>query len=305
MMRFEQSLHLHFDGGRKEQPFLKSWRDHNKNFRKCLADTKPVLEMRDKLILPVRRQETPTPGSWGTEPISVDSEDDLPTPNQSTGSKRSHPTNDDSPSKASRSTNSSPRKHEATIKNQSKCFTYSEVETFIQNAYTGGIPSSIHPSAVEEMIQQSIEHWDGLLDSYLKETEDLCERMIADRLEETFGHRRGTRFYDEIYNFCGDFLKDQFAQQSKISHRILDWEQETPQTLNEEAFLLSRERAAHLLKDSRRKYRVNRAIDKQESKTGRVLTTGTARADKVAKFPDSQLEAETRGLEVEAMSVGP
>lgn len=304
MIEFKQALHLHFDGGRKEQPFLKSWRDHNKSFRLCLANTKPILEMQEKQTFPVRKQETPTPGSWGTEPISIDSEDDILTPSQSTGSKRSHPANDQSPSKASRGTNSSPKKYEMSNKTQSKSFNFGEVESFIQNAYTGGIPSSIHPSAVEEMIQQSIKHWDGPLKSYLTGTEAMCERMIADRLEETFGHRRGTRFYDEVFNFCGEFLKDQFAQQRVISHRILDWERETPQTLNEEAFLVAREEAADLLKDHRRKSRVNKAIDKQESQTSRPLTTGTARAEKIAKYQDSQLEAETRGLELEAMSVG-
>ena len=308
LLKFEQVLHLNFDGARQQQAFLKDCNDLNRSFRDLLADTKPLLTMTsNRQSLPVRHRETPTPGAQTSmDPISLDSDDEMmsqSTPNhsQSIGSKRSWPASSESPRKSSRNLNNSPAQP-VSFNVQAKRFTFDDVETFIQNAYTGGLPSSIHPHAVEDMIRQSIAHWQGPLDIYLKRIETLCENMVADRLEETFGHRSGTTFFDQLYTSCEAFLKGQFTEQHAICHRVLSWEFDSPLTLNEEGLRVASDKAKRLLTAFRRKHLANKAIDVQERKSGK-FTTGTAREEKVAKFPDAQLEPEIRGLELQAMSV--
>ena len=300
LMRFHLQLQQHLDGGRKDYPFQKTWNDLASNFRKTLGDTRPILN----LPKPQKARDgsevamsTPTPNGRAT--INIDSDDeDLPMPTMThSGMKRRATSIDGSPTKAQKAEHG-----DRAV--QSKSFDLAEIKSLIQEAYAGGVPNQTHPQATEEMIRLSIDHWDVPLEHFLNATERLCENMVLERVQSVFGGRQGTRFFDQIINHCQTFFKDVFSQQRQLAKRILSWELAKPQTLNEEAMTLARDKAFRLLQEHRRKSQAYELINEQELKSGK-FTTGQARMDKVARVHESQLKPEVYDQELHAMSVRP
>lgn len=299
LMKFNLQLQQHLDGGRKDYPFQKAWNDLASNFRKTLGDTRPILNLprpqkpRDGSELSLG---TPTPNGRAT--INIDSdEDDMPmhTISQSSGIKRRATSIDGSPTKAQKAEHG-----DRAV--QSKAFDLAEIKSLIQDAYAGGVPNQTHPKATEEMIQLSIAHWNVPLDQFLSATERLCETMVFERVQSVFGERQGTLFFEQIRGHCEAFFKEAFAQQRQLANRILNWELAKPQTLNEEAMSIARDKAFKLLQEHRRKAMAYELICEQELKSGKS-TTGQTRMDKVARVNESQLKPEVYGQELHAMSV--
>ena len=302
LMKFNEQLQQHLDGGRRVYPFQKAWNDLASQFRKTLGDTRPILNLpkpqRDGSEVSLG---TPTPNGRAT--INIDSDDeDIPmlTPSQSSGMKRRAPSTDGysingSPTKAQKAEHG-----ERAV--QSKAFDLAEIKSLIQDAYAGGVPNQTHPKATEEMIGLSIAHWHVPLDQFLRATEQLCESMVFERVHSIFGGRQGTQFFEQIISHCEVFFKDVFAQQRQVAKRILSWELAKPQTLNEEAMSIARDKALKILQEHRRKAMAYELICEQEQKSGK-LTTGQTRMDKVARVNESQLKPEVYGQELHAMSV--
>ena len=299
LMKFNDQLQQHLDGGRRHYPFQKTWNDLASIFRKTLGDTRPILNLpRPQRDGSEVSMGTPTPNGRAT--INIDSDDeDMPTPtmSQSSGIKRRAASTsiDRSPSKAQKAENG-----DRAV--QSKAFDLAEIKSLIQDAYAGGVPNQTHPKATEEMIGLSIAHWHVPLDQFLSATEQLCESMVFERVQSVFGGRQGTRFFEQIISHCEAFFKDAFLQQRQVAKRILSWELAKPQTLNEEAMSIARDKALKILQEHRRKAMAYELICEQEQKSGKP-TTGQARMDKVARVNESQLKPEIYGQELHAMSV--
>ena len=299
LMKFNDQLQQHLDGGRRHYPFQKTWNDLASIFRKTLGDTRPILNLpRPQRDGSEVLMGTPTPNGRAT--INIDSDDeDMPTPtmSQSSGIKRRAASTslDRSPSKAQKAENG-----DRAV--QSKAFDLAEIKSLIQEAYAGGVPNQTHPKATEEMIGLSIAHWHVPLDQFLSATEQLCESMVFERVHSVFGGRQGTQFFEQIISHCEVFFKDVFAQQRQVAKRILSWELAKPQTLNEEAMSIARDKALKILQEHRRKAMAYELICEQEQKSGKP-TTGQARMEKVARVNESQLKPEIYGQELHAMSV--
>ena len=306
LIKLQQEIESHFDGGRKDRPFQKEWNKLASDFRKDLESTKPVISLKQSRST-FTPQTTPTPrsnASHASGTITVDSDDDgIPaTPSPQTGSKRPITSNVNTPNKVQRASNLIPSTAQSSCR--SKCFTFMEIRSMIQDAYAGGIANLIPPTAVEEMVKSAIDHWGMILEQFLDKTEQLCANMAYDRVKETFGHRNGTRFYDQIIDICELYFRNLFSRQKFLCKQILKWEQVKPKTMNEDFLALARDRAAQILQARSREHRANEAIDEIEKKSGKT-STGPARTEKIMKLPDSQLKPEMNGLELETMSVSP
>jgi len=308
LLRFEQEIEKHVEGAAQANTFQKEWNNRAVNFRKVLADTRPVLRFPNPPT-PSQFRGTPvsettvTPSPSGQKNITVfeiDSDSDAdhkPSPVQS-GRKRPHGSIQSTPSKMSRIV---PRSKGYSV--CSRRFDLEEVRSIIQDAYIG-LPGQIDPKATERMIKLSMEHWSEPVDRFLTLTKELCETLVFQQIQKVFGHRQQTLYYDTILDICHVFFEEVFLEQHKIAEQILRWEQVKPGTLNDEAMNIACEKARVLIQTRHREVRALVYVEEQESKSGKV-TTGQARLEKVSKITDAQLPPEVYSLEMRAMSVSP
>ncbi len=312
LLKFEGKVQKNIDGGLQDNTFQKRWHYLALEFRKVLADSRPVL-MLPKPSTPRQSSRdtpssemtgTPTPGSGrGNIPVfNVDSDsegDHKPSPDQHSGRKRSHPSTQSTPSKYSRIVPKRTRGYSIT----SRRFSLSEVREIIRDAYTG-LPNQTHPKAIERMINLSQEHWHEPVEYFLNQIRELCQAMVFEQVLEVFGHHQQTKYYEQILGICETFFEEALLYQRQVSKDILRWELSKPNTLNSEAMNIAREKALALLQARRCEVRANAYLDEQEAKSGKT-TTGQARVDKLSKLTidDGRLPPDMYTQEIMAMSV--
>ena len=313
LSKFSMQLQKHIDGGSQICPFQKDFHELATQFRQSLAKTKPILKLREFPPLPTR--ETPNGSTAGTPcPVSrsrgyqdtsfvVDISDDEDTPSpvvQRSGKKRVNGSILESPSKVQKM--ETPLSHLSSRQTtQSRCFTLPEVRKIIQRGYIS-LPGQVDPKAIEELISQSMEHWNKPLEAFFVQVATLCKNTVLQQVESVFGHRQQTRYYDEILEVCDFFLEEACAEQFKIAERLLSWELSKPTTLDERTMELARTAATNLLLSQRRKILAERFLSEQEEKSGK-RSGGPLRDEKLAKVPDDELTVETFGPELKAMAV--
>lgn len=319
LLKFEQMIEKNIDGGSQAYPFQKEWNQLALQFRKMLADSKPILKFPTPPT-PAHSQSTrdtlsfgsiagtPTPAARnGAGPIAIDidSDDDdvdcKPTPVvHRSVKKRPHTSTQSTPTKYPRTVNGFSRPATADMVH-SKCFDLAELRGIIQDAYIG-LPDEVDPKATERMIHLSMAHWQGPVELFLNKTKGLCEEMVFRQVEAVFGHRQMTSYYEQIMEICDSFFKKALEEQLRLAKRVLSWESMKPNTLNDRAMNMARDEALALLQSRSRMVRATAFIEEQEAKSGKI-TAGPARAEKVAKVTDGQLVPEVYGVEIKAMSV--
>ncbi len=306
ILKFEQQIEKYIEGGAQANTFQKEWNKQALQFRKVLADSRPILKIPNPPT-PSQSRGTPasestvTPSPSGRKNVTVfeiDSESDTdskPSPLLS-GRKRPHGSTQSTPSKFSRIV---PRSKGYAV--SSRCFNLDEVRSIIQDAYVG-LPGQIDPKATERIIKLSTEHWSEPVDQFLTLTKELCENLVFQQVQKVFGHRQQTLYYDTILDICRVFFEEAYLVQHRMAEQILRWEQVKPGTLNDEAMNLACEKARVLIQARHREVRTRAYVEEQESKIGK-FTTGQARIEKISKITDAQLPPEPFGLEMTAMSV--
>ena len=313
--KFEREIEKHIDGGSQVNSFQKEWNRLAMDFRKDLANTRPVLVMLPNPQIPSHGYSsrgtgsssisgTPTPAAKAsTTPIDIDSDDDdslfNPSPVvQRHGQKRPLASAQSTPRKISRTLNNTPR---SAAMSNSRRFHLSEVRDIIQDAYIG-LPNQIDPKATERMIVMSMAHWEEPVKRFLTGTKQLCEEMVFEQVEKVFGKYTKTLFYEKVMEICEAFFEKVLSQQRQLVMQILKWEMSKPKTFNDEALNLAEGRALTLLQTKRREARAGAYLDEQEAKLGKQ-TSGQARIEKISKLSDAQLGPETFNREIAAMSV--
>ena len=311
LLRFEGEIQKYIDGGLQDNTFQKRWHDLALEFRKVLADSRPVLMLptpsaprqssRDTPSSEMTGTPTPASGRGNVAVFTVDSDsegDRKPSPVQHSGRKRSHPWTQSTPTKHTRLVPNRARGYDI----KSKRFSLSEVRDIIRDAYTG-LPNQTHPKAIEKMIRLSQEHWYEPVEHFLGQVRQLCQAMIFEQILEVFGHRQQTKFYEQILGICEIFFEEALGYQRQVARDILGWELSKPNTLNSEAMNIARDKALTMLQNRRREVRANTYLDEQEAKSGKT-TTGQARIEKLSKLTDDgKLAPDMYTQEIMAMSV--
>ena len=315
--KFSMQLQKHIDGGSQMCPFQKDFHDLAMRFRQFLSNTKPKLKLRDAGVysraLPTRETPngsmagTPTPMSRMRPPpdasdiIDVSDDEDQPSPTlYRSGNKRAYQAKTESPKKLQR-VESLPTQPSPVSIAQPKNFTLSEVRKIIQRGYIS-LPGQVDPKAIEELIRQSMQHWEKPVQEFFAQTKELCQNTVITQAQAAFGHRNQTGYFEKILNICEAFLEDALAEQLQIAQRVLSWELTKPKTLNEHAMYQARDEATILLRSQRRKVLAEPFLDELEEKSGK-RSTGALRDEKLAKVPDNELVPETFGPELKAMAV--
>ena len=302
-MTFEKRIEQQLEGGDSTLPFQSEWNEMARGFRSRLANAKPLISLpyRQKAIrAPTINAASVTPSpvssSNATAPINLSSdEDSMPA---IVGSKRPRS------SIAGTPTPTKYRRIKSVSSNAQKgyLFKLEDVKSIIQAAYTGGIPSLVHPKAIEEMIKLSISRWDTILADFLQSTQHHLEEMVRTLAANTFHGRVKTKFLDELSNFIDAYFTDLFERHKDLCGILLRLESKEPRTLNEEALAVARNNAMLLLGDNFRLQRAHDGLDAIEKRNGK-FTTGDARDEKAAKVTDNQLGPDIYDLELHAMAV--
>ena len=306
---FKHQLQKHIDGGSQMCPFQKDFHELAMHFRQELLTTKPILRLRDggvnPRVLPTR--ETPNGSMAGTPtptpthgihdnrtPIHISDDEEALSPTlQRQGNKRANKAPLDTPRKVQRTENVCAQSP-ATQKIMSKCFTLMEIRTIIHRGYIS-LPGQLDPKAVEELIRLSMLHWQTPLEHFFASLKSLCQNTVMEQLQDVFGHRSQTQYFDTILDTCKTFLEKAIEDQLQLAQRILDWEMAKPKTLNEGAMEQARVAATELLKSQRRKVLAEPFLEDQEGKGCVKKLTGPQREERLAKVPDHELVQETFG----------
>ena len=309
LFKFEAEIGKSIDGGSNNNVFQKEWYNRAMEFRKVLADSRPVLLRQTPPAPKQSSRDTPsgettaTPTPSGRKNVAVftidsDSDDEKPSPTaQPTGLKRRFPSTQFTPRKFSCIVPRHPRGYEVF----SKRFKLDDIRGYIQDAYIG-LPDQTDPKAIERMIKLSMEHWDEPVEQFLTRTRELCESMVFDRALKVFGSHQETQYYEQILDICKSFFDDALAQQRQVAKEILSWESSNPKTFNAEAMNMARDKALTLLRTRRREEQANQLVEEQEVRSGKP-TTGQARTEKLSKITDAQLPPDVYSQEIIAMGV--
>lgn len=324
---FEHELRQHMNGGSQQFPFQKNWMIRATQFRKILADSRPVLLSGDTSRTPTRQksqilpegrrivmQGTPTPSRGPIQTISLSSdEDEKPCTSQSTptsGRKRpnvpvtQHLTPQkraklsDIPRHGSGRSEKDPKSAVLRSTRSSdlrKSFSLSDIRGIIQDKSVAGIPNQIHPKVIEEMCQLSIQSWREPLTKFLKLTGDMLSGVLTERVDRVFGRWMHTRLYAETTSIVNGFLATALADQEMAAQRALRLEISKPMTLNAEAQEAARVVALADLEEARREIRILMKSEELELIGGRQ--------DKNSKGLAAQLGADPFTQEVHTMAV--
>ena len=312
LLKFQQEVQMQVDGGAESCLFQKSFNDFALGFRQSLATTRPRIVWNTRAS-PRKQQlrespngsiaSTPTPMSRNRHqtPIMLsddEMEDDVPS-QPSSGQKRSRaPHSEQRPNKSFKMEDGEVRANVA----ERKTFSLGEIRATIRNTYIG-LPGQIHPKATEKMIRTSMSHWQHPVNELLSQTKELCDYMVDHAVQTAFGDHVSTAYFDKIFKECQSFLSKTFDDQRVLSHRILNWENSKPKTLNVSAMGKALEEAKELLRVHRRKALATAYVEEQERKSGNQLPENV-KQDRINKVPDDKLPAEQYGPEIHAMAVG-
>ncbi|KAK4693047.1 hypothetical protein P7C71_g4270, partial [Lecanoromycetidae sp. Uapishka_2] len=307
LLKFEREIEKHIEGDADFNTFQKDWNRRELEFRKVLANSRPVLVFPNPPT-PSQSRDTPngentvTPSPSRRKNITVleiDSDSDVERKVGSvrTGMKRPHASTQSTPCKISRIV---PQFEGYNV--TSRRFSLEEVHSIIQDAYVGRLPDQIAPKATERIIKLSMAHWSKPIDRFLDLAKDHCQNLVSQQVQKCFGHHQQTLYYGDINDVCYEFFEEASSEQHKIAEQLLRWEQMRPGTHDDGAMKMATEKSRVLLQNRDHELRARPFVEEQEAKSGK-FTTGQARLEKCLKFPEDQLPPTVHHLEITAMSV--
>lgn len=309
ILKLEDGLKKHINGGSAEFPFQKDWKHLVVEFRKIMAESRPKLVLSSPPQYRAASQATdespgtPTPAGRNP-PITIDSDDDeLPSKPTSishrSGSKRVRTDSVQfTPQKSQRMSDIPSFTANKEKETFAKRFYLPEIRGYINDA-TIGLPGQIDPKATDRMIKISMQLWEKPLDRFLECTGDLCRAMILERVTEIFGDWVQTLFYTQMLSLCDLFIEEALLQQRQLAQRILNWELTRPMTFDEEGMRSATDKALFEIQRKQLSARANVWLEKQE-RNGKV-STGPGRIEKLSKVTEAQIGPDPYAQEVIAM----
>ena len=320
VMRFESEIQKHFSGGNASYTLPKQWRNLADNFRKHLAESRPLLTLSTSNVPSSNSRpsqpQTPTPAQRGngsfSEAIELDSASD--NDNESRPAPKSGSIRSDK-----KRVNNGDLSGETSVKRQrmidiplytsakatdkpnfSRRFSLADIRGCLQDGHIG-LPNEIDPRATQFMIKDSVKGWQTPTQSFLDSTLALCQNTVFEQVQRTFTEWNNTTFYTRVTEICDAFLNRVMTEQSENVARFLKYETQKPVTLNVEAITDASEKALVMLQQKRREQRILAYIDQQDAADR--TSSRLSRSDRVAKVSDAQLGPDPYSREVLAISV--
>ena len=311
---FAAETQKQFDGGDPAFPFRKDWNELILEFRKRMADSRPLLTQPPlpRIAQSTIEPSTPTPlQNDNGAAITIDSNDEedvritTPLSDRTLQSSNKRLFKVASPHRSSKR----PRLNDIPLftpkkvppkSSYSKNFSLSEIRRILQEAHVG-LPGQTDPRAIDRMICSSVEVWKEPLEHFLDSTVQMCQSMIADQIARAFGRWQETEFYSQTSEICTSLLERERASLRIIVDTIYKWETHKPMTYNEDAIRVASDMALASLRDGRRDHRARKLLIDQDARKDKTPSRMTF-TERLAKVNDAHLGPDPFAQEVEAMS---
>ncbi|KAL1610635.1 hypothetical protein SLS60_002305 [Paraconiothyrium brasiliense] len=132
-----------------------------------------------------------------------------------------------------------------------RVFQLDEVSHHLEANSQSKIPGHIEPKVVDDLVKQTIAHWDVPMNKLFDELEDGLTRFIRLTFERFFQPRQDTKLYIEAWKIVENILKTSLTEQRTMAKDAYNDEWEGPYTFHKAIF--NREKKA-----MREKYRAAR-----------------------------------------------
>jgi predicted transport protein len=163
---------------------------------------------------------------------------------------------------------------------------------------TVGVPNQLDPRAIENLNKKSVEHWDTLLEIFMKATHGLLHGMLLAALEEEFVPYRQTGLYQELSKILKGYLKKVRVDHLDFVKDYCKSEREIPFTMAQN---LHQDLMMQTLKDLNRRRLSSRASCYLRVR-GHDMTDDKV-AEKIKKITIEQLCPDRYSQEIHMMAV--
>ena len=163
---------------------------------------------------------------------------------------------------------------------------------------TVGVPNQLDPRAIEDLNKKSVEHWETLLEIFIKATHGLVHSMLLEVLEEEFVQYHQTGLYQELSKILKDYLSKVRMNHYEITKDYCQSEREIPFTMAQDQHRILMSEALKVLKTRRFNARAAcylrvRGYDMNDERI----------ANKIKNVTPEQLGVDPYSQEIEMMAV--
>lgn len=296
ILRFENQIKTHIDGGDPQYPLKKDLHQVIIKFRTVLEDSRPAIDepwegetMVDRTAAsrgtPLKRKvigvdhlETPTKKPRKKATIVLDSEsDEVPSTQLYNGRQPNAPNTVNSP--------------------YSTRFTVASIHDIVQGGFIG-LPNQTDPKVLERMIKLSLKNWEKPLAQFLDRTERLFQRMFAAEIQNNFGNWSSTQLHTRVIEVCSAFLEEAMATERESAKRALQLELRSPTAYDHASLNVAVEKARAEIKADRQAYLSELFLENQRTNFGSPIKPGKP-------ISEDQLGPDPSAKEYDLLAVSP
>lgn len=295
VLRFENQIKTHIDGGDPQYPLKKDLHQAIIKFRRVLEESRPAIDepweedlidrtaaYKDTLLKRkangVDHPETPTKKPRKKATIVLDSESDELPPAQINNGRQPD---------AAKTVNNP----YATI------FTVAQIHDIVQGSFIG-LPNQTDPKVLERMIKLSLKNWEKPLDQFLDRTERLFQRIFTAEIKKNFGNWSSTQLHSRVIEVCSAFLEEAMVTERESAKRALQLELRSPTAYDLESLNEAVEKARAEVKADRRAYLTETFLENQRTNFGSPTKPGKP-------ISEAQLGPDPSAKEYDLLAVSP
>lgn len=295
ILRFENEIKCHIDGGDPQYPLKKDLHQVITKFRVLLEESRPAIDeplegevMVDRTAAskgtPLKRKvngvdhsETPTKKPRKKATIVLDSDSDELPPAQLYSRRPNAP---------------------KTANNQyATIFTVAQINDIVQSGSIC-LPNQTDPKVLERMIKLSLKNWEKPLDQFLNRTERLFQGMFTAEIRKNFGNWSSTQLHTRVIEVCSAFLEEAMASERESAKRALQLELRSPTAYDHASLNAAVEKARAEVKADRRAYLTEAFIENQRTNSGSQSKPGKP-------ISEDQLGSDPSAKEYALLAVSP
>jgi hypothetical protein len=112
-------------------------------------------------------------------------------------------------------------------------FTLRQLTELKIRSNTVGVPNQLDPRAIENLNKWSVEHWNKLMETFVKATHTLVHRMLLGALEEEFAQYHQTGLYQELHRILKQYMVKLLNAHLEIAKDYSKSEREVPFTMSQ------------------------------------------------------------------------
>ncbi|KAF3029101.1 hypothetical protein E8E15_010975 [Penicillium rubens] len=248
----ERKIHELFDGtpsiengSSQRKPLQEQWNKIVMDLQTALAKTRPILDVAAQKDLEDL-----------AEVVDSDCEMKIVGVNTSTPKKRKSPANGTPTSEPA-----TPRRTVYSTSHfeglKSARISLKQLTELKIRSNTVGVPNQLDPRAIENLNKRSVDHWERLMDIFLKATHSLVHSMLCEALEEEFAQYHQTGLYQELKRILKEFMSKLRQVHLQVTRDFCKSEREIPFTMAQGQHQVLMQHASNVLRARRFNARAN------------------------------------------------